>query len=66
VQQFADGWQLIRIPAGNLAVEQALINKEPAILAAIPLTDPQCCWPVVNPANSPRSSASQHPGCRGH
>ncbi|MGV2340292.1 MAG UNVERIFIED_CONTAM: hypothetical protein LVR18_41990 [Planctomycetaceae bacterium] len=33
VQQFADGWQLIRIPAGNLAVEQALINKEPAILA---------------------------------
>ncbi|MFM7040171.1 MAG: hypothetical protein ACKO2L_20895 [Planctomycetaceae bacterium] len=36
VQQFADGWQLIRIPAGNLAVEQALINKEPAILARDP------------------------------
>jgi hypothetical protein len=36
VQQFADGWQLIRIPAGNLAVEQALINKEPAIVARDP------------------------------
>ncbi|MEY3174249.1 MAG: hypothetical protein RLZZ436_2163, partial [Planctomycetota bacterium] len=36
VRQFVDGWQLIRIPAGNLAVEQAQINNEPALLARDP------------------------------
>jgi hypothetical protein len=36
VRQFADGWQLIRIPAGNLAVEQAQINNESALLARDP------------------------------
>ncbi len=36
IRQFADDWQLIRIPAGNLSVEQVQINNEPALLARDP------------------------------
>ncbi len=33
VRQFADGWQLLRIPAGNLLVEKAEVNGKAAIMA---------------------------------
>ena len=36
VHQFVDGWQLLRIPAGNLSVEQALVDNQPAVLARAP------------------------------
>jgi hypothetical protein len=36
VQQFEAGWQLLRIPAGNLSVEKATINDQPAVLARDP------------------------------
>lgn len=36
VRQYATGWQLLRIPAGNLLVEKIEINDQPALIARDP------------------------------
>lgn len=36
IRQYAAGWQLLRIPAGNLLVEKIEINGQPALIARDP------------------------------